>query len=95
METNKATTTEPNNVIVNGKVQDVKDYQGNYYTQVTLPSRDEYSDTNTVSIRSKHRLTAVGELITQLCSLGGYTQSFQTRDGEKAQRTTIVLDAVT
>jgi hypothetical protein len=89
-----------NQVLIGGKVVEVRPASGSIYTQVILPAPDEYTSPQRVEIVSKRRIGNKDDQITQVCDLGGFLgREFTTTDkdtGEKVNRRSVnmVLRAV-
>ena len=63
-------------------------------TRVMLPAPDEYSSPATVAILSNYPLGAIGDEVQCLVQLGGYRDSYKTREGDTVQTARNVLRAV-
>lgn len=59
-------------VIVAGRIEISKTYEGKRYTQILTPAPDAYSRPQLVEIRSKTKLGERGEEVSAQCVLGGF-----------------------
>jgi len=59
-------------VLVRGKIVRQRRHEGVTYTQIVTPAADEYSQPQTVEVRSKVGFGQAEELVTVHCRLGGY-----------------------
>lgn len=91
---------QPMSVLVKGKVEANRRYESLRYTRVITPAPDAYSRPQVIEIRSKIKLAEVGDEVTTLCRLGGYTRKpYKVTDKESGEVTTITpvdltLDAI-
>ncbi len=68
-------------VLVQGRIEGSKTYEGKRYTQVITPAADAYSRPQLVEIRSKGRLGEKGEEVACQCTLGGFQRkAYETKD---------------
>lgn len=67
-------TIKPMQVMVLGRVENVRLHDGTRYTRVITPAPDPYSRPQTVEIRSKQPLGPKGEEVKVLAVLGGFTR---------------------
>lgn len=87
-------------VTVKGRVDASRRHEQTRYTRILTPAPDAYSRPQTVEVRSKQKLGDIGEEITVLAQLGGYTRkAFRSVDkdtGETSMVTPVdlTLDAV-
>lgn len=80
-----------NQVMVKGRIEDTRRHESTQYTRVLCPATDEYSNPQTMEIRSKARLGQKGDTITQLCVAGGYKRKpFMATDKETGEQTRVV-----
>ncbi|WP_374353873.1 hypothetical protein [Chitinimonas sp.] len=76
-----------NRAILSGRVNAVRKSDDAIFTEVTLPSADEYSSPAVVEIRSKKRLGQVGETVEIPVACGGWRgKVFQYTDRETGER---------
>jgi hypothetical protein len=61
-------------VYVMGRVEAVRRHDGRVYTRVLQPASDAFSRPASNEIISKSSIGAVGEVVTVLCRLEGYTK---------------------
>lgn len=59
-------------VLVAGRIEASKTFDGKRYTQVLTPAQDAYSRPQLVEIRSKGKLGDKGEEVSAQCLLGGF-----------------------
>lgn len=87
-------------VVIKGRIESSRVYEGNRYTQVMTPAADQYSRPQLVEVRSKAKLGERGEEIAVTAKLGGYARKPYTfTDKETGERVTLVpidhtLDAI-
>lgn len=68
-------------VLVRGRIEGSKSYDGKRYTQVITPAADAYSRPQLVEIRSKGRLGEKGDEVSVSCVLGGFQRkAYETKD---------------
>lgn len=73
-------------VVISGRVEGSKTYEGKRYTQVMTPAADAYSRPQLVEIRSKVRLGEKGEEISCQCILGGFQRkAYETKDKQTGE----------
>lgn len=78
-------------VVVVGRVEGSKSYEGRRYTQVMTPAADAYSRPQLVEIRSKARLGEKGEEISCHCVLGGFQRkAYETKDKQTGEIVKVV-----
>lgn len=86
----KPTTVKPMEVIIAGRIDASRRYEGMTYTRILTPAPDAYSRPQVVEIRSKSRLGDKGEEVTIRAQLGGYTRKpYKFTDKETGELTTI------
>ncbi len=59
-------------VLVNGRIEAVRRYEGKVYTHVLTPAPDQYTRPQLVEVRSPKRLGEKHDEISVTCVLGGY-----------------------
>lgn len=80
----------PMRVLVKGRVEAQRRYEGKTYTHVMTPAPDAYSRPQLVEIRSKQRLGDKGEEVSVTCTLGGFARKpYQTKDKNTGEITSI------
>lgn len=90
----------PLQVLVRGKVEASRRFDGKRYTRIITPAADAYSRPQVVEVRSVGKLGDLGDETEVTCRLGGYTRKpYRTTDkdtGETAMVTPVdlTLDAV-
>lgn len=99
-QTGKARAVIPMQVTVKGRVDASRRHEQTRYTRILTPAPDAYSRPQTVEVRSKQKLGDIGEEITVLAQLGGYTRkAFRSVDKETGETSMVTpvdltLDAV-
>ncbi len=79
-------TVKAMHVVVAGRIEGSKTYDGKRYTQVMTPAADAYSRPQLVEIRSKARLGDKGEEISCQCVLGGFQRKpYETKDKQTGE----------
>lgn len=87
-------------VLVKGKVEASRRFDGKRYTRIITPAADAYSRPQVVEVRSVAKLGDVGDETEVTCRLGGYTRKpFRTTDKETGETSMVTpvdltLDAV-
>lgn len=72
---------QPMRVLVSGRIEGSKKFDGKRYTQVMTPAPDAYSRPQLVEIRSKEVLGDKGEQVSAMCVLGGFQRkAYETKD---------------
>lgn len=64
----------PMRVLIVGKVEHTRLYDGKRHTRIITPAADAYSRPQVVEVRSSAKLASVGEETEVFCRLGGYTR---------------------
>ncbi len=78
-------------VMVTGRIEGSKSYDGKRYTQVMTPAPDAYSRPQLVEIRSKSKLGEKGEEISCQCVLGGFQRKpYETKDKQSGEIVKVV-----
>ncbi|NHZ93927.1 single-stranded DNA-binding protein [Massilia sp. CCM 8733] len=78
-------------VMVVGRLEGSKSYEGKRYTQVMTPAADAYSRPQLVEIRSKGRLGEKGDEISCHCVLGGFQRkAYETKDKQTGEIVKVV-----
>lgn len=91
MEDKKSTLPQPMRVIVMGRVEGSKTYDGKRYTQIMTPAADAYSRPQLIEVRSKSRIADKGEEISVACILGGYQRkAYDVKDKKTGEIQTVV-----
>ena len=87
-------------VLVRGKVEASRRFDGKRYTRIVTPAADAYSRPQVVEVRSVAKLGDVGEETEVTCRLGGYTRkAYRVTDKDTGEQTMVTpvdmtLDAV-
>lgn len=82
---------KPMTVVVAGRVEGSKTYEGKRYTQVMTPAADAYSRPQLVEVRSKSRLGEKGEEVSFACVLGGFQRKpYETKDKQTGEIVKVV-----
>lgn len=89
-----------NQVMVKGRIEESRRHENTNYTRILCPAADEYSTPQTLEIRSKARMGQKGDLVQQLCYLGGFKRkAFMATDRNTGEQTKVIpvdmtLDAI-
>lgn len=84
-----------NQVVIRGRIGDVKRTENACYTDVTLPAPDQFSSPQHVRIVSSRLLGKPGEDLTQRCAVKGYRRSYiDKKSGERAFACDVTLSAI-
>lgn len=65
---------KPNQVMVVGRIEATRRYEGSHFSRVMTPAIDSYSRPQMLMIRSTASLGRKGDEIKALCQLGGFTR---------------------
>jgi hypothetical protein len=90
----------PMQVLVRGRLEKSRLYEGTRYSQIITPAPDVYSRPQIVEVRSKERLGDVGDEVAVACILGGFSRKpYKAVDRQTGESVTVVpvdhtLDAV-
>jgi hypothetical protein len=90
----------PLQVLVKGKVEASRRFDGKRYTRIITPAADAYSRPQVVEVRSVSKLGDLGDETEITCRLGGYTRKpYRTTDKETGETSMVTpvdltLDAV-
>jgi hypothetical protein len=90
----------PLQVLVKGKVEASRRFDGKRYTRIITPAADAYSRPQVVEVRSVAKLGDLGDETEVTCRLGGYTRKpYRTTDKDTGETTMVTpvdltLDAV-
>ncbi|WP_296560010.1 single-stranded DNA-binding protein [Pigmentiphaga sp.] len=96
----KKAVMRPMAVMVAGRIENSRSYDGRRYTQVLAPAVDAYSRPQVVEIRSRARLGERGEEIAVQCMLGGFQRrAYEAKDKSTGEIVRVVpiehtLDAI-
>lgn len=78
-----------NQALLAGRVNAVRKVDDQIYTEVTLPAPDEYTNPQSVEVRSKRRIGQIGETIEVRVLCGGYRgKSFTFTDKQTGENFT-------
>jgi hypothetical protein len=81
LEDKKASAVMPMRVLIVGRIEARKRFDGKSYTQVMTPAPDAYSRPQLVEIRSKAAIGDKGEEVSLSCTLGGFQRkAYETKD---------------
>ena len=87
----KAQMVKAMHVVVAGRIETSKLYEGKRYTQVMTPAADAYSRPQLVEVRSKGKLGEKAEEITIQCVLGGFQRkAYETKDKQSGEIVKVV-----
>lgn len=96
----EAAAIQPMQVLVRGRLEKSRTYEGKRYSQIITPAPDAYSRPQIVEVRSKARLGDVGEEISVTCVLGGFSRKpYKVTDKQTGEMVTVTpvdhtLDAI-
>lgn len=77
-------------VWIKGRIDATRRHDKTRYTRIVTPAPDPYSRPQTVEARSRQSLGQVGDEITVLGQLGGYTRKpFRSTDKETGETTMV------
>jgi hypothetical protein len=71
-----------------GKIQHVRRANGQFFTIIVAPARDEYSHPNRFELRSKERVGQIDDVVNVMCELGGGVREFSYRDKNTGENMT-------
>ena len=78
---------KPNQSMLRGRVNAIRKAEEFFYTEVTLPAPDEYSQPAVVEIRSRKRIGQAGDTVECLVGCGGYRgKPFNYTDKDTGER---------
>ena len=84
-------TLFPMRVLVSGRIESSRRYEGKVFTHVMTPAADAYSRPQLVEIRSAKRLGEKHDEVSISCLLGGYQRkAYQVTDKDTGERVTVV-----
>ena len=99
-QANKSAPVALMQVMVKGRIDARRRHEQTRYTRIVTPAPDPYSRPQTVEIRSKSQLGEIGDEVTVLAQLGGYTRkAFRMTDKETGETSMVTpvdltLDAI-
>ena len=100
MEVKKEAAIQPMQVLVRGRLEKARLYEGKRYSQIITPAPDAYSRPQIVEVRSKARLGDIGDEVSVACTLGGFSRKpYRVTDKQTGEVVTVTpvdhtLDAV-
>lgn len=78
-------------VLVRGRIEGSKTFDGKRYTKIMTPAADAYSRPQIVEIRSKQQLGSKGEEVSVPCLLGGFERkSYEAKDKSSGEVVRVV-----
>lgn len=83
-----------NQILIAGRVKEVRRVDSGTFTSVVLPAPDEFSMPQTVEIMSTGMIGRPNEDIQIKCTIGGYSKKFKRKDGTDGHNITNVLRVV-
>lgn len=87
----KPASIKPMQVMVRGRIEQMRSFDGTRYTRIMTPAPDAYSRPQVVEVRGKQKLGEKGDEVTVLCSLGGYQRKpYQFKNKDTGEVETIV-----
>jgi len=87
-------------VHVKGRIDYTNRFDGKFTTRITTPAQDEYSRPQVVAVRSGQRLGQTGDVVSVVCTLGGYQRKpYRVTDKDTGETVSVTpvdmtLDAV-
>ncbi len=84
-------SVKPMQVLVKGRVDARRRYEKTVYTRVVTPAADPYSRPQTLEVRSAQPVGSVGDLVSLVCVVGGFSRKpYRITDRETGETQTIV-----
>nr|WP_314898799.1 hypothetical protein [uncultured Deefgea sp.] len=77
-----------NQIHIFGRIEDFKRNEKDYTTTVTLPSTDEFTKPQSVSIQSKTSIGQRGDVVELLCTPCGFYSRFEYSDKKTGEKLT-------
>lgn len=86
----EALAQPPMHVMVRGRIEKSRLYEGKRYSQIITPAPDAYSRPQIVEVRSKARLGDAGDEVTVMCTLGGFSRKpYKVTDKQTGEMVTV------
>jgi hypothetical protein len=83
-----------NTAVIRGRITEVKRTENACYTDIVLPSPDNYSQPQNVRVVSSRMLGKPGEDLTVRVAIKGYRRKYQDKQGNSAYAVDISLSAL-
>lgn len=83
-----------NQAFIRGRIIEVRRTDNGCYTAITLPAPDQYSQPQSIEVRSKNLLGRPLEDVSVRVSIGGFRRGYQDKHGQKQYATNVVLEAI-
>ncbi|AWY68326.1 single-stranded DNA-binding protein [Burkholderia thailandensis] len=78
-------------VVVRGRIEAQRSFDGVRYTRITTPAADQYSRPQVVEVRGKQKLGERGDEVTVICMLGGFQRkAYQFKDKDTGEIVNVV-----
>ncbi|TBW60233.1 single-stranded DNA-binding protein [Burkholderia thailandensis] len=82
---------KPMQVVVRGRIEAQRSFDGVRYTRITTPAADQYSRPQVVEVRGKQKLGDRGDEVTVICMLGGFQRkAYQFKDKDTGEIVNVV-----
>lgn len=76
------TRVNPNECEIDGRIDAVDSYEGEFWTRIILPAADSFSKPGACRVRSKRQLGRPGQDVTVLCRVHGFTRRWKDARGQ-------------
>ena len=81
---------QPMQVLVRGRLEKSRLYEGKRYSQIITPAPDAYSRPQIVEVRSKGRLGDISDEVSVSCVLGGFSRKpYKVADKQTGEMVTV------
>lgn len=81
-------------LFIEGKIDTVEEFKGDYTTRVILPAIDSYSSPDVVIVKSKMKVGLVDEVLKGVFALRGYKHFYDTTEGKRVNTANMYLSPV-
>lgn len=86
---------QPMQVVVHGRVNNLRRFSDGSYIRLTTPAEDEYSMPQHVEVKSSEHVGSVGDNVKLLCKLRGVPRAFDSKQtGERIHTANMFLELV-
>ncbi|ANH73487.1 putative helix-destabilizing [Ralstonia insidiosa] len=87
----KPLSIKPMEVVVRGRIEQMRSHEGTRYTRIMTPAPDAYSRPQVVEVRGRQKLGERGDEVTVKCTLGGYQRKpYEFKNKQTGEVETIV-----
>lgn len=69
-----------NRFILQGKIDGVSEFKGNWSTRIVMPAHDEYSKPEIALLKTNHKVGSVGEMYTGAVKPCGFKHFYTNND---------------